>query len=150
MAQPTPSVWTVPAVVPTLAVSDPEASLAWFGHLGFTPGSVVRAPDGSIVHADLVRGDACVMLGPAMDRQTGAPGLSVYVNLRDESVDAFYERIKERVQVTQPPETMFWGDRLLQVRHPDGYLFWFAEHVRDVSQAEMEQAVAQCMGQRSA
>jgi PhnB protein len=85
-----------------------------------------------------------------MDCPTGAPGLSVYVNLRDESVDAFYERIKAHVQVTQPPETMFWGDRVLQVRHPDGYTFWFAEHVRDVSPAEIEQAVAQHMSQRSA
>ncbi|MBX5493136.1 MAG: VOC family protein [Chloroflexi bacterium] len=142
--------WTMPAVVPSLAVRDPEATLEWFGHLGFQPGTVVRSPDGTIMHADLVRGDACVMIGPVMDCEPGSSGMGVYVNLRGESVDAFYEQIKDRVEVVQPPETMFWGDRLLQVRHPDGYKFWFSEHVRDVPEAELAQIVAQWAAQQPA
>lgn len=136
--------WASVPVIPSFAVNDPQASIAWFEHLGFQPKSVMRMPDGAIMHAELARGDLLIMLGPAMCNAPGSTGMSLYINARDISVDALYDRVKDKVEVTQQPDTMFWGDRIFAVRHPDGYSLTFFEHVRDVTEEEMAEHLKQC------
>src|SRR5215218_3663695 len=124
--------WKAPVIV-SYVCSDPQASIEWFGHLGFEPCYVMRMPDGSIAHADLARGDARIMIGPnGCGGSPGATGMQAYFNLVGESVDALHDRAKGRVEIGQEPTTQFWGDRTFEAIHPDGYKLTFSEHVRDV------------------
>src|SRR3954451_3353887 len=133
----------MPTLIPALSVSDPRASLDWLEKLGFQTVMTMPMPDGSIAHAHAARGDAHVMLGPACTQGMGAPGLTLYVNITD-SVDDLCARARASgVSVTQDPRDEFWGDRMFVVEHPDGYRFSFANHVRDVSEEEMKQAMEQ-------
>jgi uncharacterized glyoxalase superfamily protein PhnB len=50
---------------------------------------------------------------------------ALYFNLK--GVDAFYEAVKDRVEIVWPIETMEYGQREFGVRDPDGYLLAFAE-----------------------
>ena len=135
----------MPAVIPSLVVSDTEATLDWFAKLGFEQVDAVRGPDGAIAHAEVRRGaDVWFMFGPASWGGTpGSSGMSVYVNLR-EDIDAYHERVRGAgVTISEPLTDQFWGDRTFGVEHPDGYRIMFSQHVRDVSKDEMEAAMKQ-------
>ncbi len=140
----------MPELVPTLTVSDPRASLEWFEKLGFQTVFQMAMPDGAIMHAHLARGGAQLMLGPACPDSAakgmapGSTGMDLYITLRDETADALYERARAAgITIGEEPRDQFWGDRTFQVRHPDGYRIWFAQHVRDVSPEEMHRAAAE-------
>ena len=45
--------------------------------------------------------------------------------------------------VLQEPEDQFYGDRTYRVLDPEGHMWTFAQHVRDVSRAEAETAIGQ-------
>ena len=126
-----------PPITPNFAVRDSQASIEWFEKLGFESLGTANAPDGTIMHAELVRGPARVMLGPAMG-EVGAPGLELYIKLED-GIDAYYDAVKATdVTIAEELHDEFWGDRTFRVRHPDGYVIMFAQTVRDVSMEEIE------------
>lgn len=133
---------TVRPLIPMFSVRDPKATIEWFRQLGFEAQEVMELPDGSIGHAAVERGPVQFMLGPAMG-EVGSAGLSLYVNL-DESVDAYHDSVvRNGVQPNEALQDQFWGDRTFTVMHPDGYKIMFAQHVRDVSEEEMKQAMEQ-------
>lgn len=133
----------MPALMPMFAVRDPQATLEWFEKLGFAVVGVAKMPDGSIGHAGVQRGPGLhFMIGPAMGA-VGSEGLSLYVNL-EESVDAYHRSVTAAgIAITEELTDQFWGDRTFAVTHPDGYQIMFAQHVKDVSMEEAEQAMAQ-------
>jgi len=135
----------MPALVPSLTVSDPRQTLEWFERLGFRTVFAMEMPDGTIGHCHVDRNGAQVMFGPACaDSRPGATGVQLYITLRGEHVDDLHERARqEGLTITMPPTDQFWGDRIFNVVHPDGYTFIFAEHVRDVSPEEIDAAVKQ-------
>ncbi len=136
-----------PELIASFAVRNPKASLAWFGKLGFQTSYQMPMPDGSVAHAEVVRKGVHLMLGRAGECVPGSTGLSLYINLRDEAVDDLCARARAAgVTIDQEPHDEFWGDRIFQVSHPDGYRLIFAQHVRDVSHEEMQEAVKQWAG----
>lgn len=138
----------MPALVPSLVVNDVKATLDWFTRLGFDTRSTMAAPDGSIAHAEVGRGaDVRLMLGPASWGGTpGSTGMTLYITL-GESVDAYHDRVTAAgVKVKDPLTDQFWGDRTFAVQHPDGYQITFSQHVRDVSDEEMQAAMKQMAG----
>jgi PhnB protein len=135
----------IPAIMPSLVVSDVQATLDWFNRLGFQTSLQMAGPDGSIGHAEVNRGpEVSFMFGPATWGGTpGSTGMSIYINLR-ESVDAYHDQVQAAgITITDPLTDQFWGDRTFSVEHPDGYRIMFGQHVRDVSEAEMQAAMAQ-------
>lgn len=130
-----------PPITPMFAVSDYKASIAWFEKLGFELiGDVMTMPDGSLMHAEMTRGDARIMLDPPM-RATGASGLELYMKL-DDGIDDLYARVQASgVEIAQPIRDEFWGDRIFTVAHPDGYRIMFAQTVRTVTMEEMKGAM---------
>jgi PhnB protein len=140
--------YNFPAVVPSIVVSDVKATLDWFHKLGFQTQDEMAGPDGSIVHAEVRRGDVVLMMGPGMNGAApGSTGMSLYINLGSESVDGYHDRVRAAgVAITDPLTDQFWGDRTFMVEHPDGYRIMFSQHVRDVSAAEMAQAMEQMAG----
>jgi PhnB protein len=135
----------MPELIPTISVSDPRQTVEWFERLGFRTLYTMAMPDGTIGHGHVTRGGVHVMFGPACaDSRPGSTGMQLYINLRGEHVDDVHERARqEGLTISLPPTNQFWGYRICNVVHPDGYTFIFSEHVRDVSMEEMDEAMKQ-------
>ena len=97
----------MPALVPSLTVSDPRQTLEWFERLGFRTVFAMEMPDGTIGHCHVDRNGAQVMFGPACaDSRPGATGVQLYITLRGEHVDDLHERARqEGLTITMPPPT---------------------------------------------
>jgi uncharacterized glyoxalase superfamily protein PhnB len=69
-------------------------------------------------------------------------GTPVTIHLYVEDADAFAARaVKAGAKLTMPLEDMFWGDRYGVVEDPFGHHWSIATHVRDVSPAQMAEAM---------
>ena len=125
-------------LTPNLLVASVERSLAFYVDvLGFERGMTV--PDQSpYVFASVTSGAveiffndaaAAVKEYPAFaGKPLGATG-TMYVEMSGEPIDAFHDRIKNRVTVTMPLVTQFYGVREFAIADPDGYVITFAERV---------------------
>lgn len=106
----------------------------------------------SVLHAELKIGDSTVLLGEeSIDGEFLSPlslgGAGVSMMVYCEDTDAAYARaLAAGFTSLRPPSDMFWGDRFAQVKDPFGHIWSFATHVRDVSQAEMREALAAMSG----
>jgi uncharacterized glyoxalase superfamily protein PhnB len=128
----------MPWLTPYLAVKSPEAALEFYQRaFGFEKKNAMPGPDGRIQHASMVWNDAWIMFGPECtvgERQAKAPAttgvfppVSLYVYCND--VDALFARATAAgAEVLQPPQDMFWGDRMCHLRDPDGHVWCFATY----------------------
>jgi PhnB protein len=113
-------------------------------------------PDGKVMHALLQIGDSRLMLADSFE-MPGAPrspealgGSPVILNLYVDNVDALWQRALDAgAKVVFPLQNQFWGDRYGQVRDPFGHEWALAQHVEDVSPAEMEERAKAAMAQMS-
>jgi PhnB protein len=102
-------------------------------------------PDGKhVAHAELQIGDSAFMLGEEMPGSDcgGTPnslgGVSVGFYLYVEDVQAAFDQaVAAGATVKQPPEDMFWGDRIGTVTDPSGHSWTLASHVEDVPPDEI-------------
>jgi uncharacterized glyoxalase superfamily protein PhnB len=104
-------------------------------------------PDGRIMHAQIRIGDSAIMLVDEMP-EWGAlgpkalNGSPVTVHLYVANADAtFAQAVAAGAKVTMPLDDMFWGDRYGKIEDPFGHHWSIATHQRDVSVAEMQQAM---------
>ncbi|MBV8741475.1 MAG: VOC family protein [Sinobacteraceae bacterium] len=122
---------------------------------GATELSRVAGPDGKLMHAAIRIGDSVVFLVDEMPHcgvlgPEGRSGSTVFVHLYVQDADAAAARaVDAGANVLMPVQEMFWGDRYGQLQDPFGHLWSIATHVREVSPAEMQQAV-QAMAGRAA
>jgi PhnB protein len=105
--------------------------------------------DGKLMHASIRIGDSVVMLNEE-NPHWGAfgpkhlNGSPVTIHLYVENVDAVFEQaVRAGAKVTMPLDDMFWGDRYGKVEDPCGHQWSIGTHVRDVSPAEMQEAMEQ-------
>ncbi len=114
---------------------------------GAVEASRLPGPGGKIMHAQIRIGDSAIML---MDEQPewGAlgprtlKGTPVTVHLYVEDADALVARaVKAGARVIMPVGDQFWGDRYGAVEDPFGHHWSIGTHVRDVTQAEMVEAM---------
>jgi uncharacterized glyoxalase superfamily protein PhnB len=57
-------------------------------------------------------------------------------------VDKHYARAKKAgAKILEKPADTFYGDRRYGVTDPEGHQWFFAQHVRDVSEAEMKKSM---------
>lgn len=122
------------ALFPQLAVSDVEASTAWYRALGFEV--AYEMPVMTHVryrkHADVMLVADRTRLGrkrPSAETAHGA-GVTVYVNVLDESVDDVAERAAAYGATPDGPHATSWNTREVVVSDPDGYRFAFSERDR--------------------
>jgi len=97
---------------------------------------LVKKPDGSIQHAEVLLGDSRVFVGQeTIDR----PAMACRIYLLVENVDKAYARAlrADGAALRQPIDT-FYGDRVGVVRDPVGNLWSLATHKERVSVAEQE------------
>lgn len=131
-------------ISPYLYYRDVKSAMDWLARaFGLESRLSMSGPDDSIAHAEMAIADGLIMLGPASGRRgTQSPkdlsGVtqSLYVYVDD--VDAHFMRAKTSgAAISSELQDMFWGDRIYSARDPEGHLWTFAQHVRDVKPEEM-------------
>lgn len=133
---------------------DPKAALAWLvDAFGF---EITMAIDGTAeapeaCHYELaLEGRGRVMVGGqwrstirSPRRVGGANTQTLHVQL-SAGLDEHCERVRAAgATIDQEPEEQFYGDRTYRAVDPEGHLWTFAQHVRDVSRAEAQAALGQ-------
>lgn len=141
-------------VTPAIIVRGADEAIDFYKRaFGAEERSVMRGPDGSIVHAEIRIGDSLVMLGEENEAwgtrsplsTNGNPG-SLHIYVPD--VDAAFARaLAAGATVKQPLEDAFWGDRYGKVVDPFGHEWGLATRVKEMSLAEMEEAGKAWMAQ---
>lgn len=142
------------SVTPALIVRGADAAIDFYQRaFGAEELSVMRGPDGSVMHAEIRIGDSPVMLGEENEAwgtrsplsTNGNPG-SLHIYVPD--VDAAFARaLAAGATVKQPLEDAFWGDRYGKVVDPFGHEWGLATRVKEMSPAEMEEAGKAWMAQ---
>jgi PhnB protein len=135
-------------LTPYLTVSDAQKSLDFYQRaFGFGPGNVIPGPEGGVMHAEMTwQGKCVVMFSPesaASPKPMKTPAhsgielpLVFYVYCPD--VDALTAQARQAgATVLSDPEDMFWGDRMANLRDPDGYLWSFATKVGEFDPSKM-------------
>lgn len=135
-----------PHVVPYLHYEDVAGALDWLGRaFGFKEKVRMPGPEGNIVHAEMdVAPNAVIMMGnPGPDyknpKRLGTVTEFRYIYV--DEIDKHFQRAKSAgAKVIEEPKDQFYGDRRYAVEDPEGHQWWFAQHTRDVSPEEMQQA----------
>lgn len=109
-----------PALIPRIAVDDPEGLVGFVQHVFGAAGSF--HPERP---SELWIGDSLVMIGSTVERQAMPAFLYVYV----EDTDAVFRRAQERgAEVLEEPRDMPYGDRRAMVRDSWGNTWQVATH----------------------
>jgi len=134
-------------VTPSLVVADGVKAIEFYKKaLGAQEIYRFAAPDGAIMHAVVRIGDSMIMLGDEMEGPGGRSpktigGTAVSLFICQDNVDAFWHRaVDAGAKVVQPLADQFWGDRGGCVEDPSGHQWWLAQHVKDLSEAELKEA----------
>jgi uncharacterized glyoxalase superfamily protein PhnB len=129
---------TATAIVPTMRYQNAARMIDWLCEaFGFQRHLVVPGENGTIVHAQLVLGDAMVMLGSARDddfgrlvktaREVGAVTQSAYVVVPE--VDAHYTRARAAgAEIVLEIKDEDYGGRGYSARDPEGQLWNFGSY----------------------
>ena len=142
-------------VTPHLVCAGAGAAIDFYKKaFGATETSRMPGPGGKLIHASIRIGDSTVMLVDEMPEwgslgPKALKGSPVVIHLYVDDVDAFTARaVTAGAKVTMPVADMFWGDRYGQLEDPFGHRWSVATHIRDVSPADMQQAM-QNMSQKA-
>ena len=137
-------------ITPYITVKGAAKAIEFYKEaFGATEEARLPGPDGRLMHAAVKIGDSQVMLVDEMP-EWGAlgpkslKGSPVTIHLYVDDVDAFVARaVSAGAKVTMPVADQFWGDRYGKLEDPFGHHWSVATHVRDVTPAEMQQAMQQ-------
>lgn len=136
------------SVTPYITFDDTNEAIAhYIKALGAQEIMRIPGPGGSVMHAEIQVGNARIMMGntcPGRDNRSaktyGGSPVSFYVYVED--IDAAFDKAKEAGMTEKMPiEDMFWGDRIGKLSDPFNVEWTLAQHVRDVSPEEIEEAV---------
>jgi len=137
-------------LIPYLTVADADGAIDFYHRaFGFESEGTVAGPDGRVMHASMkYQGATVVMFSPEGSmgehkmRTPAHMGVELPINLYvyTPDVDALAERIRAAGGVIlQGPEDMFWGDRWMGVRDPDGYFWSFATNIGSFDPSKVPQ-----------
>lgn len=142
------------SVTPHIVVGDGDAAIAFYTK-AFGAEELFRmaAPDGRLMHAEIMIGDSVVMIASEMPecgsqspKALGGTPVALHVYVDD--VDQAYDRaVAAGATGTMPPEDMFWGDRYGRLEDPFGHVWSLATHIKDPTPEEMEVAAKAAFSQ---
>ena len=142
-----------PQVMPYLHVDDAKSAIDFYKDvLGATERMRLDQPDGRIGHAELVLGEAVIMLAdefPEMGIRSAKSigGSPVTINVYVEDVDQTFQRaLQAGATSLRDVEDQFYGDRSGQLEDPFGHRWNISTHVEDVPPQEMEKRMAALSG----
>ena len=137
-----------PAFIPALAYKDNRAALKWLQKaFGFEPSEVLTDSKGNIVHAEMSHGNCVVMIGSEWADWTRSPASlggkntqRVHVRI-ERGIDEHCARARQAgANIVMEPTDQFYGDRTYIASDLEGHHWTFAQSVRNMSLAQMEQA----------
>jgi uncharacterized glyoxalase superfamily protein PhnB len=134
-------------VTPSIVVAGAAKAIEFYKKaLGAQEVSRFPGPDGKLMHAELRIGDSTIMLADEMPEQ-GAKGpksfggTPVSFFVYGENVDAAWKRaVDAGAKPIMPLDDQFWGDRTGCLEDPFGHHWWLAQHIKDMTPAELEKA----------
>ena len=136
-----------PRVSPYLYYENPGEALEWLEQaFGFAEKLRVPDEEGGVMHAELELGGSIIMLGRPRGefrnpKDLGAVTSSLFVYVDD--VDAHAAAAKAAgAEIRTEPEDQWYGDRQYEAVDPEGHVWYFATHVKDVSPEEMPSGAA--------
>jgi PhnB protein len=132
-----------------LVVEDVAKALDWYPKaLGATVRRVLRLPDGSPALADLdISGTLVAVAAPfpcgtlATPATSGTTAAAYHLTVEDAGA-ALRQAEEAGATVFEPLQDAFWGDQTGQVLDPWGHRWAFDQHLRGVSDAEVERTLA--------
>lgn len=110
---------------------------------GGQPGTIMRMPDGALLHGEVKIGNSTVMLtaeNPQWKMKSAKTlgGSPITMHLYVEDADAAFQRaVDAGCKVAAPLMDAFWGDRYGKVLDPFGIEWGIATHMEDLTEAEM-------------
>lgn len=142
-----------PRVSPYICVSGASDAIEFYKTVfGATERMRISAPDGKIGHAELMIGDAVIMMSdeyPEMDVRgpKSIGGTAVTISVYVEDVDAVFARAVEAgAEPTRQVEDQFYGDRSGQFVDPFGHRWSVASHIEDLTPDQIVERAAQMFG----
>ena len=136
--------------VPMLVYQDCPAAIEFLCRaFGFTETHRLAMPDGRIGHAELDFGGQIITLASVFEEMGLAspqslPAAHCQINCRVDDVDAHFKQAKsEGVTIVEAVADQFYGDRNYRAVDLEGTRWIFSTRMRDVSQKELEAAVAE-------
>jgi PhnB protein len=133
----------MPRITAYLLYEDVAAALDWLSRaFGLRERMRIKGPDGRVSHAEMELEDGVVMMGcPGPDyrnpKRLGGSTSNLYVYVDD--VDKHFRQAKEsRAKILEEPADQFYGDRRYGAEDPEGHIWFFATHVRDVAPEDMK------------
>jgi uncharacterized glyoxalase superfamily protein PhnB len=142
------------SVTPNLMVSGAPNAIDFYKKaLGAEERGRFAAPDGTIMHAEIKIGDSIIMLGEEMPEHGGKSpkslgGTPVALFVYQDNVDTAWRRaIDAGGKEIMPLIDQFWGDRAGCFEDPFGHRWWLAQHIRDMTPEELNQAAEQFFSQ---
>lgn len=110
-------------------------------------------PSGRIGHAELVLGNAIVMLSDEFpESEIYAPEANArstfVIHLHVDDADATIEKtLSNGARLVRPPQDQFYGERSGTVRDPFGYDWMIGHSIEDVEPDEMQRRYSQILAQ---
>jgi len=139
-------------VTPYLIVRDADRAIDFYKDvLGAKETMRLTYPDGKVAHAELMVGGGNLMLSEEMAEMGfrgplsfGGTPVSLLVYVKD--VDAVVAKaIAAGAENQRPVADQFYGDRSGTIVDPFGHVWTIATHTKDLSAAEMQQAMEKMM-----
>jgi uncharacterized glyoxalase superfamily protein PhnB len=137
-----------PAFIPSVIYKDNRAALEWLQKaFGFEVGEVLTDSKDNIVHAEMTHEDGVIMISNEFASWARSPSSSggtntqrVHVRLTG-GLDEHCEHARQAgAKIEMAPSTQFYGDRTYMAVDLEGHHWTFAQAVKQVTRAEMEQA----------
>ena len=127
-----------PRITPYLLYEDVPGALEWLSTaFGFRERLRFTGPDGTVNHAEMEFEDGVIMLGDPGDSYRNPArggGVTVQLHVYGDDVDAHFERARAAgAKIRKELTDEEYGDRRYDAFDPEGHLWSFAQHVRDVT-----------------
>jgi len=137
-----------PAFIPSVIYKDNRAALKWLQKaFGFEVGEVLTDSKDNIVHAEMTHENGVIMISNEFAAWTRSPSSiggsntqRVHVRL-SKGLDEHCERARQAgANIEMAPATQFYGDRTYMAVDLEGHHWTFAQAIKQVTSAEMEEA----------
>ena len=144
-------------VTPSMFVAGAAKALDFYKK-AFGAEEVMRfpGPNGTIMHGVMKIGDSLIMIADEMPAMGGKSPRPLVAHRSTSSstwttwMNSGNGRPRAGGKTVQPLADQFWGDRAGCLEDPFGHSWWLAQHVKDMSQKELEEAAESAMSHAGA
>jgi uncharacterized glyoxalase superfamily protein PhnB len=120
-------------IVPMIHVPDVQATVDWYVDIGFKIVDTYDDGGDGLSFAILELGNSEVMFnqgGQSSSQRRREVDLYIYT----ENIDELFDRLKDRVEVVEPPHDQFYGMREFIVRDLNGFWITFAQFASETKE----------------